>query len=151
MVRLRERGFVPVDESLRRGNPDGANYRSRRLLNQEFIQALLLHFRSHGKKAIERVAKEQPASYMKILALLVPREMKVDHTNPLGGLSDEQLEAMIAELEEKIARRAAGSDAKLIEAVDTTALPAPVEVPKPKRRNKVMAAADTAVLGRDET
>ena len=57
---------------------------------------------------------------------------------------------MIADLEERIARRAAGSDAKLIEAVDTTALPAPVEVPKPKRRNRVMAAADTAVFGRDE-
>ena len=40
---------------------------------------------------------------------------------------------------------------RLIEAVETTALPAPVEAPKPKRRNKVVAAADTAVLGRDET
>ena len=39
---------------------------------------------------------------------------------------------------------------KVIEAVETTALPVPVEVRKPKRRNSVMAAADTAVLGRDE-
>ena len=55
---------------------------------------------------------------------------------------------MVAQLEERIARRAGGSDAKLIEAVETTALPAPIEVPKPKRRNRVMAAAETAVLGR---
>ena len=41
------------------------------------IQALLLHFREHGKKAIEKVARNQPAAYLKILALLVPREMKV--------------------------------------------------------------------------
>ncbi len=88
----------------------------------------------------------QPAVYCKLAVLLVPREQKVEHVNALTGLSDEQLEAMIAELEERIARRAAGSDAKLIEAVETTALPAPIEVP-----NRVMAAADTAVLGRDET
>ena len=81
----------------------------------------------------------------------MPREHKLEHTNAIGQLSDERLEAMIGELEERIARRAAGTDARLIEAVETTALPAPVEVPKPKRRNKVVAAADTAVLGRDET
>ena len=34
------------------------------------MQALLLHFRQHGKKAIEKVAREQPASYLKILSLL---------------------------------------------------------------------------------
>jgi hypothetical protein len=33
------------------------------------MQALLLHFRQHGKKAIEKVAREQPASYLKILGL----------------------------------------------------------------------------------
>jgi hypothetical protein len=132
------------------GNPHGNRHHSRHLLNQEFIQALLLHFREHGKKAM-KVAREHPAAYMKILlALLVPREMKIEHTDPVKGLSDEQLEAMISHLEERIARRT--DQAKLIEgqAAEITALPAPVEVPKPKRRNRVMAAADTAVLGRDE-
>src|SRR6516162_2952182 len=52
------------------GNPQGNRHRTRHLLNQEFMQALLLHFREHGKKAIEKVAREQPASYLKILALL---------------------------------------------------------------------------------
>jgi len=67
-----------------RRNPDGSNYRSRRLLNQEFIQALLLHFRNEGKRAIQRVAREHPAAYVKILALLVPREMKFEHTNAIS-------------------------------------------------------------------
>ena len=93
------------------------------------------------------MARTQPGAYCKILTLLVPRELKLEHRNAIADLSDEQLEVMIEELTERIARRAAGSDAKLIEAVETT----PVEVPKPKRRNRVMAAADTAVLGRDET
>ena len=32
------------------GNPHGNRHRTRHLLNQEFMQALLLHFRQHGKK-----------------------------------------------------------------------------------------------------
>ena len=34
-------------------------------------------------------------AYLKILALLVPRKHKVEHSKPLKGLTDEQLEAMI--------------------------------------------------------
>jgi hypothetical protein len=41
------------------------------------------------------VRRTQPAAYLKILALLVPREHKVEHRNPLKELTDEQLEAMI--------------------------------------------------------
>jgi hypothetical protein len=133
------------------GNPHGNRHHSRHLLNQEFIQALLLHFRQHGKKAIEKVAREQPAAYMKILALLVPREMKIEHPDPIKGLSDEQLAAMLAELEERIARRTADSDAKLIEgtatAIETTALPV-LEPPK-RRPNRLMTEADTAVGPRE--
>src|SRR5262249_23410985 len=98
------------DEVKRRGN----RHHTRHLLNQEFIQALLLHFREHGKKAIEKVAREQPASYLKILSLLVPREHKVEHSNPLKDLTDEQLEAMIEYIETSLAAQA-GAPAKMIE------------------------------------
>ena len=50
------------------GNPHGNMHRTRHLLNQEFMQALLLNFRDQGKKAIEKVARNQPAAYLKILA-----------------------------------------------------------------------------------
>jgi hypothetical protein len=36
-----------------RGNPHGNRHRTRHLLNQEFMEALLLNFRHQGKKAIE--------------------------------------------------------------------------------------------------
>jgi hypothetical protein len=55
------------------GNPQGNRHRTRHLLSQELMQALLLYFRHRGKKAIEKVARNQPAAYLKILALLVPR------------------------------------------------------------------------------
>jgi hypothetical protein len=41
------------------------------------------------------VRRTQPAAYLKILALLVPREHKVQHSNSLKDLTDEQLEAMV--------------------------------------------------------
>src|SRR5215468_2926962 len=96
----------------RSGNPAGApvGSRHRQQLNGEFIAALLRDFRQGGPKAIERVRRMQPASYLKILALLVPRERRVEHSNPLSGLSDEMLANMIAELEERIARRLAAGE-----------------------------------------
>jgi hypothetical protein len=63
--------------------------------------------------AFQKCARENPASYLKIFALLVPRELKIEHANPTSGLSDEQLALMVAELEERIARRVAGESAKL--------------------------------------
>ncbi len=42
--------------------------------------ALATDFKKHGAAAIEKVRKQQPAAYMKICALLVPREM----FSPLG-------------------------------------------------------------------
>lgn len=66
----------------------------------------MLHFREHGKKAIEKVAREQPASYLKILALLVPREHKVEHRNPVKDMTDEELETAIEFIQKMLAAQA---------------------------------------------
>ena len=50
------------------GNPHGNRHHTRHLLNAEFLQALLLNFRHEGKKAIEKVARNNPRVYFKILA-----------------------------------------------------------------------------------
>ena len=75
------------------GNPHGNRHRTRHLLNQEFMQALLLHFRKDGKKVIEKVARNQPAAYIKICALLIPKEMKIEHFSTVKDLTDEELES----------------------------------------------------------
>src|SRR5215470_4803116 len=93
------------------GNPLGNRHRTRHLLNQEFMQALLLNFRHEGKKAIEKVARNQPGVYLKILALLVPRELKIEQNQSIKSMSDEQIEAAIEYIETMIERRA-GSAAK---------------------------------------
>ena len=77
------------------------------------LLALAADFRKHGAAAIEKVRKTQPAAYMKICALLVPREMKVEHSNAIKDLTDEQLEAMIEYL--KASLEAQAQSAKVIE------------------------------------
>jgi hypothetical protein len=105
------------------------------LLNQEFMQALLLNFRHQGKKAIEKVARNQPAVYLKILALLVPREMKVEHSGGVKAMTDEQLEAGIEAIQAMLAARDAGSQAKVIEGLaEPAALPASARKAKRKVR-----------------
>src|SRR5262245_13033415 len=112
------------------GNPSGGRpgSRHRQQLNGEFIAALLRDFRHGGPKAIERVRRTQPAAYLKILALLVPREHKVEHSNVIKSLSDQELEAMIEYLQTSLEAQASGS-IRVIEGmiepptVPTTALP----------------------------
>jgi hypothetical protein len=110
-------------------------------------------------KGDREVRRTQPAAYLKILALLVPREHKVEHRNPLKELTDQELEAMIEYLKASI--EAEAQSAKVIngEVLDPVALLAPktsgqpapgfVEDDKPKRPNKVMDAADTAIGPRE--
>src|SRR5262245_48497529 len=97
------------------GNPSGGRpgSRHRQQLNGEFIAALLRDFRQGGPKAIERVRRTQPAAYLKILALLVPREHKVEHRNLLKEMTDEELEAAIEALQAMMATQA--ESAKVIE------------------------------------
>ena len=58
--------------------------------------------------------RESPASYLKVCALLVPREMKVEHSGGVKAMSDEQLDAAIEALQSMLEARA-GDNAKVIE------------------------------------
>ena len=106
------------------GNPGGSLEATRRSFNRDFLLALAADFRRHGPEAIAKVRKQQPAAYLKVCALLVPREMKVEHGNPLKKLTDEELEAMIEYLKASI--EAQEQRAKLIEGEAVPSLPSPV-------------------------
>ena len=68
---------------------------------------------------------------MKICALLVPREMKVEHARGVKAMSDEQIEEAIAAIEAMLAAQA-GETAKVIEgeAEVVPSLPAPARAKK---------------------
>ena len=135
------------------GNPGGRPRcsRNRAILNEEFISALLRHFRRNGERAIARMAATQPGAYCKILTLLVPREHKLEHANAITSLSDEQLEAMIEHIKSSLERRAAGDKAKVIEgtvepmAIETTAQAVEHDAAQRKRPNRLLEHVDTAV------
>jgi hypothetical protein len=139
------------------GNPGGSLEASRRSFNKDFLLALTADFKKHGASAIEKVRKQQPAAYMKICALLVPREMRVEHSGGVKAMTDEQLEAGIEALQAMLAAQA-GEAAKVIEgAAKPAVLPAPesqsigagLESKRQRRPNRLMLEADTAVGPRE--
>jgi len=92
--------------------------------------------------------RNQPAVFLKLLVLLVPREMKLEHSGGVKAMTDEQIERSIEIIKEILVQREAGANAKVIEgATDPTALPAPAEFEKPryKRSNRLLEHADTAI------
>ena len=89
--------------------------RARRALNADTIGEMHRAFRQGGRAAINKVMKQQPAVFLKLLVLLVPRELEVTHSAGVKGMSDEQIEQAISVIEEMLAKRARGDKAKLIE------------------------------------
>ncbi len=71
---------------------------------------------------------------MKICALLVPKEFKLEHTGGVKSMTDEQIERSIELIQEMLRQREAGANAKVVEGVaEPAALPAPR---KPRRKTR---------------
>jgi hypothetical protein len=98
------------------GNLGGNAQRTRHIFNKAFLEALAADFRKGGPEAIAKVRKQQPAAYMKICALLVPKEMRVGHTGGVKSMSDDELERAIEAIQAMLAARDAGASARVIEA-----------------------------------
>ena len=105
-----------AEATYRAGNPGGSPEATRRLVNKAFLEALAEDFRQGGPEAIAKVRKYQPAAYMKICALLVPREMKLEHSGGVKAMTDEQLERSLEVIKAMIAaKQQTGENAKVIE------------------------------------
>jgi hypothetical protein len=57
------------------GRPRG----SKDKLQRDFVEALTDDFAQRGIEAIERVRTEDPASYLRIIAQILPRDMNLNH------------------------------------------------------------------------
>jgi hypothetical protein len=71
------------------GNATGNVHRSRHALNSDTIREMHAAFRRGGRAAIDKVMKQQPAVFLKLLVLLVPREMidrQLGHLSALPGV-----------------------------------------------------------------
>jgi hypothetical protein len=114
------------------GNPGGSPEATRRAFNKDFLVALARDFKAHGEQVLARVRRESPASYLKVCAMLVPRELKIEQSNGVKSMSDEQLEAGIEAIKAMLAARA-GDSAKVIEG---NAEPVPDALPAPRKTHK---------------
>jgi len=71
------------------GNPVGRPVGSRNRLGEKFLEDLHRDWREHGAKAIEAVRQNDPGTYLRVVASLVPRQMQLN-----VGLGD-QLAALL--------------------------------------------------------
>jgi hypothetical protein len=90
------------------GNPGGSPEATRRAFNKRFLLDLAEDWQQHGREVFKRVRRESPASYLKVCAMLVPREMKLEHSGGVKAMTDEELERSIELIKELIAQRDAG-------------------------------------------
>ena len=142
------------------GNPGGSPEAARKALNKSTILEMHRAFNIGGRKAIEKVMKNQPAVFLKLLVLLVPREMQIEPKGGVKAMTEDQIVQAIEAIEGYLARRS-GEAAKVIEGTaELAALPVPngpspeaalEATPEPTKRNpnRLMTEADTAIGPRE--
>jgi hypothetical protein len=74
----------------------------------------------------KRVRRESPASYLKVCAMLVPKELRIEPSGGVKAMTDEEIERAIEMIEALIAQRDAAANAKVIEGETVPSLPPPV-------------------------
>ena len=138
------------------GNPGGSPEATRRAFNKRFLLDLAEDWQQHGREVFKRVRRESPASYLKVCAMLVPRETKVEHRGGVKGMTEEQIVDAIEAIQRWLEARA-GEAAKVIEgAAELAALPAPngpspeaalkaTLEPTKRKPNRLMMEVDTAI------
>lgn len=66
-----------------------------------FIGDLLADWEQNGKMAIERVRKERPETYLRIVAAVTPKQLDVDN-DPISQMSDAELEEILKEFRDVV-------------------------------------------------
>lgn len=79
------------------GNPAGRPVGTRQRLGEAFLDDMLASWQVSGKDAIARVLESRPQDYLKVIAAILPKEIKLD-TSDLGELSDADLARIIESL-----------------------------------------------------
>ena len=71
---------------------------ARNLLQAECLSDILRHWRDCGSSAIDIVFKEAPATYLKIVAGILPKELLIEDARKIEGLTDAELDEHLATL-----------------------------------------------------
>jgi hypothetical protein len=75
------------------GNPHGRPKASREMLGNRFIDALSEVFQKKGKAAINKLADNDPATFVRVCASLMPKELLISQ-GPLADLNSQEIAAL---------------------------------------------------------
>lgn len=84
---------------------------SRNKLSADFISAMAKDFEEHGSDVIRIVRTEEPATWLKIVASMLPKELDINDSR-LKDVSDEELDLLIEIAKQRLSARGdvAGAD-----------------------------------------
>jgi hypothetical protein len=83
------------------GNPACRPRGARNRLGEAFLADLYDDWLENGVEAIQRVCRDRPQDYLKIIASILPRDLNV-RVNELEDVSDDDLIARIRELDRHV-------------------------------------------------
>jgi Family of unknown function (DUF5681) len=83
------------------GNPAGRPKGSRNKLGEQFLQDLQEHWQENGAKAIERLYRDRPHDYVKVVASILPKELHIKE-EAFDQFSDQEILTLIATAKEAL-------------------------------------------------
>ena len=104
---LKRYGFKPGQS----GNPNGRPKGSRNKFSEEFLDDFREVWAEEGSNAITTMAKNRPGDFVRVAAMLVPKELLLGRSYSLADLSDDELVALIEALDVQIAAHGGEVDA----------------------------------------
>ena len=82
------------------GNPKGRPKGSRNKLGEAFLADMHDKWLEHGSDVIQRVIDDKPEVFLKVVASLIPKELKV--SNDVRDMTEEEIIAELRELHKTV-------------------------------------------------
>jgi hypothetical protein len=85
------------------GNPNGRPTAARQRFTQSFLTDLAVTWQKQGKPCLDKLAKTDPATFVRVCASLIPKEVKLEAASPLSDLTEQELQALTMAAQKAVA------------------------------------------------
>jgi hypothetical protein len=85
-------------------NPNGRPRHSRERFTKGFMDDLWNTWQKQGKPCLDKLAKTDPATFVRVCASLIPKEVKLEASSPLSDLSEAELSALVMAAQRAVAQ-----------------------------------------------